>query len=110
MNKYHARKVALDGYIFDSQAEARRYQELRLLEQAGEIEGLVVHPRYPLIVRDVNCGYYEADSSYWQPIDECESALVVEDVKSKPTRTAVYRLKKKLVKALYGIEIQEVTG
>ena len=36
------------------------------------------------------------------------SILMVEDVKSPATKTAVYRLKKKLVKALYGIEIIEV--
>jgi len=34
--------------------------------------------------------------------------VVVEDVKSKATKTAVYQLKKKLVKALYGVEIVEV--
>jgi hypothetical protein len=33
---------------------------------------------------------------------------VVVDVKSKPTRTAVYRLKRKLMIALHGIEIEEV--
>jgi hypothetical protein len=33
---------------------------------------------------------------------------VVEDCKSKPTMTPVYRLKKKLVAALHGIEIHEV--
>src|SRR5204862_7919696 len=34
--------------------------------------------------------------------------MVVEDVKSPATKTAVYRLKKKLVKALYGKAINEV--
>jgi hypothetical protein len=34
--------------------------------------------------------------------------LVVEDVKSKPTVTRLYRVKKKLMRALHGIEIQEV--
>jgi len=34
--------------------------------------------------------------------------VVVEDVKSPATKTAVYCLKKKLIKALYDIEIVEV--
>ena len=37
MNKYHNRKVAIDGILFDSKKEAGRYQELLLLQQAGEI-------------------------------------------------------------------------
>jgi hypothetical protein len=47
---------------------------------------------------------YVADFSF---VDENGKATV-EDVKSGPTKTASYRLKRKLVKALYGIEIVEV--
>jgi hypothetical protein len=50
MNKYHARKTELDGYIFDSKAEARRYSELKLLEVAGKISNLQLQPKYPIVV------------------------------------------------------------
>jgi hypothetical protein len=50
-------------------------------------------------------GFYKADFRYEEV---ATSAVVVEDVKSPVTKTAVYRLKKKLVKALYGVEIIEV--
>ena len=103
MNKYNARAVTLDGYLFASQAEAARYRELKLLERAGKIRGLIVHPRYHLNVRDVKIGVYEADFGYVIPEPE---TLIVEDVKGVPT--PVYRLKKKLVRALYGIEITEI--
>jgi hypothetical protein len=43
-HKYNARKVELDGYSFDSQAEARYYQQLKLRQKAGEICEIVVHP------------------------------------------------------------------
>jgi len=33
---------------------------------------------------------------------------VVEDVKSEPTKTPIYRLKKKLLLACYGIQITEI--
>jgi hypothetical protein len=50
-------------------------------------------------------GFYKADFRY-EVIATGE--VVVEDVKSTATKTAVYCLKKKLVKALYDIEIVEV--
>ena len=37
-----------------------------------------------------------------------DGAVVVEDVKSEPTKTPVYRLKAKLVAALHGVVISEV--
>ena len=103
MTKYNARTVIMDGYLFGSQAEAARYGELKLLERAGEIRGLVIHPRYSLTVKDILVGVYEADFGY--VVSETET-LIVEDVKGEPT--PVYRLKKKLVRALYGIEIVEI--
>jgi hypothetical protein len=50
-------------------------------------------------------GVYRGDFQY----TECASGeQIVEDVKSQPTKTPVYRLKKKIVAALYDIEIREV--
>lgn len=39
-NKYHARKVKVDGIVFASQKEADRWRELQLLERAGKITEL----------------------------------------------------------------------
>jgi hypothetical protein len=102
MTKYHARKVVIDGFTFDSQAEGRRYSELLLLCKAGEITNLVPHPVYPLVVNGQKIGAYIADFTYLTG-----TGRVVEDVKG--VKTPVYRLKRKLVKALYGIDIVEVT-
>lgn len=101
-SKYNNRRVTLDGYTFDSQAEAQRYQELCLMRTAGDIADLAVHPRYPLVVNGETVATYVADFAYttWDGIE------VVEDVKG--VRTAVYRLKAKLMHALYGIRIVEV--
>ena len=102
MSKYHAVKTKLDGYTFDSKKEAARYQELKLLEQAGKITRLEIHPEYYLWVNSMQVCKYIADFRY---ID-CEvGGQVVEDVKG--VKTAVYRLKKKLMKAIYGIEVFE---
>lgn len=100
-SKYGNRKVELDGFMFDSRREANRYLELKLLERSGQITNLELQPRYDLIVNGMNCGFYKADFRY----QEGENTIV-EDAKGM--KTAVYSLKKKLVKAIHGIEIVEV--
>ena len=104
-SKYHNRKTFVEGIQFDSQKEARRYQELRVLQGAGEIQHLEVQPSFDLTVNGHKLGKYFGDFRY-QVIST--GAIVTEDVKSEATRTAVYRLKKKLVKALYDVEVVEV--
>lgn len=99
--KYGNRRVTEDGIPFDSLAELRRYRELRMLEAAGVIAGLEVHPRYPLVVNGVEVANYLADFRYVE-----EGVQKVEDVKG--VRTAVYRLKAKLMRAIYGIKVIEV--
>jgi hypothetical protein len=105
MSKYHNCKTVYNGICFDSRKEASRYQELLLLRRAGEIHHLELQPRYDLVVNGHKLGFYRADFRY----EEVASGKVItEDVKSPATRTAVYKLKKKLVKALHGVEITEV--
>jgi len=89
---------------FDSKAEHRRYHILKLMERAGEIRNLERSPRFDLIVNGIKCGFYKADFAYFK-----DQKRVIEDVKSEPTKTPVYRLKKKIVEALYGVEIVEVS-
>ena len=106
--KYNARKTEIDGHIFASGAEARRYQELKILERAGEIDGLELQPEYPLVVNNQRVAVYIGDFLY---VDAQSKQRVLEDVKSTITRKLpVYRLKKKLLFALYGIEIVEVAA
>lgn len=102
MSKYHARRTEMDGIMFDSAAEARRYGELRLMERAGLVTGLELQPCYPITVNGTRVGLYRADFRY----QDSNGQQVIEDVKG--VRTPVYRLKKKLVEALYDIEITEV--
>jgi len=105
--KYHS--IPCNGY--DSKAEARRAQELHLMERAGVIRDLqeqvkfVVCPaqkdaKGKLIEREA---FYLADFVY---IDCKTGQQVVEDVKG--VRTPLYTLKRKLVLERYGIRIKEV--
>lgn len=101
--KYNAHRTEVDGVVFDSKAEANRYLELKLLLQAGEITDLVLHPRFELAVKGQKICSYIADFQY----KDQHGQTITEDVKGK--RTAVYQLKKKLMRAIHGIEIAEIS-
>lgn len=104
MTKYRAIPTSVDNILFASRREANRYFELKVLQKAGEISDLVCHPSFPLVVKGTKVSTYVADFSYRNRNGE----LVVEDVKSKPTMTPTYRLKKRLLQALEGITVREV--
>tara|TARA_Y100000401_G_scaffold116933_1_gene124018 strand:+ start:2056 stop:2373 length:318 start_codon:yes stop_codon:yes gene_type:complete len=101
-NKYRAVKTEVDGIMFDSKREAARYMVLVLLERQKKISNLELQPKFDCIVNEKKICSYRADFRYFTA-----NGCVVEDVKG--VKTAVYRLKKKLVEALYpGVKIQEV--
>lgn len=87
---------------YDSQAEAARGAELALLERAGKIRCLQRQLRYRLEVNEQHVTDYVADFAY---IDCQTGRLVVEDVKGHRTRE--YLMKRRLMQAVLGIEIQE---
>ena len=100
MSKYNEIRTTIDGITFASKAEAARYQQLKLLVRAGDIEDLVLQPKFSIVINDQKICTYIADFQYYQ-----DGKIIIEDVKG--VRTPVYNLKKKLVKALHGIEILE---
>ena len=104
-SKYHNEKVQYDGRTFDSKWEKERYCQLKLLQRAGQITDLKCQVRFVLI--DKSKGHretaYVADFTYYE-----NGKLIVEDCKSKPTKTATYKIKKKLMYERYGIKIKEV--
>ena len=104
-SKYKARPTEVDGILFASKGEAHRYRQLCLRVRAGEISDLELQPRYPLVVNGVNVGTYVADFRY---VETATGATVTEDFKG--FRTPLFKLKAKLVRALYGVEVVEVTG
>lgn len=99
--KYGAIKTQVDGITFHSKKEAERYRALKILRNIHSIRDLKLQPKFYLEVNGVPVCTYIADFSYYRG-----DQLVVEDVKG--FKTPAYRLKKKLVKALYGIEVVEV--
>ena len=102
--KYNNTKIRVDGRLFDSKAEAARWQELQMLERAGEITELERQVEYELIPKQKGerAVKYIADFRY---VDH-EGNTVVEDTKG--VRTPVYILKRKLMLRVHGIRIREV--
>lgn len=102
-------RTSREGIVFDSKGELARWEELRLLERTGEVRELRRQVVYLLKVGRVKVGTYVADFVYRIPVllhpPGGPSMEVVEDFKG--VRTPAYRLKKKLMLALYGIEILE---
>jgi Protein of unknown function (DUF1064) len=103
MSKYLNVKTTIGDIKFDSLKEASRYNELLLLQRGGVIHDLELQPRYDLVVNGVKCGFYRGDFRY---VDVASCETVLEDVKG--IRTPVYQLKKRLIKAIYNIDIVEV--
>jgi hypothetical protein len=100
-NKYGAKRTTIDNLTFDSKHEAKRWTELKLLERAGQITDLLRQVKFPIAVNGHPIGLYVADFAYIE-----KGQRVVED--SKGVRTDLYRWKRKLVKAVHGVDIVEV--
>ena len=107
-NKYHNKKVIIDGIKFDSKKESQYYLKLKMLEKAGKIRDLKLQVPFVLIEtfkvddRTYRKTKYIADFTYY----DGKNKLHVVDVKG--FRTKEYELKKKLMAWKYGIEIEEV--
>ena len=121
-NKYHNRKITVNGETFASTKEYKRFCELSLLEKAGAITELRKQVRYELIPtqyetferygkkgqrlkdgqrcieREVD---YVADFVYKENGTE-----IVEDTKG--VRTKDYVIKRKLMLYVHGIWVREV--
>lgn len=102
-SKYRAKRTTQDGINFDSKKEAARWEQLKILERAGDIGGLERQVAFPLwgkigpIMTDSGKRQrtYVADFRYvdWR----IGGAIVVED--SKGMQTPEFKLKKAILAA-----------
>ena len=122
--KYGNKKVTIGGMVFDSKKEAKRFEELFLMEKAGEISGLRRQVKYVLIpeqrefldeiytrgekkgenkpgrLLERECTYI-ADFVYYK-----DGEVIVEDTKG--FRTKEYIIKRKLMLYMHHIRIKEI--
>lgn len=100
--RYGIKKVEVEGILFDSADEGKRYRILKADEALGLITDLRMQVAYPFAENGRHCFTYKSDFNY---IIVASGEEVVEDVKG--VKTDVYKLKKKLIEARYGITISE---
>lgn len=98
--KYGARRMIVDGHDFPSERQANRYRELKLSERAGQITDLEIEVPYDISINGYHVCTYIADAVYSE-----QGRRVVED--SKGMATPVYKLKRRLMKAVHNVEILE---
>lgn len=105
--KYNAAGERIDGHWFASGSEARRYEQLKIMVEAGQIDNLVLQKKLPCAVNNIIICHYLADFAYDVVDDRGYPTMsVIEDVKGMVTD--VYRIKKKLVEAIHRISIKEI--
>lgn len=97
--KFAAKPVIYDGIRFPSSGQGRRYLQLKLLWQQGHISDLKLEVDFPLIVNGLKVCSYRADFVYTE-----NGARIVEDFKG--VETPQFKLKRKLMRACYGIELR----
>lgn len=101
-NKYHNKRIVVDGVKFDSKKEYNRWMELQILEKAHLISGLKRQIPYVVIPKSK----YGRAIKYIADFDYTENGRhIVEDCKGFKTRE--YLLKRRLMAETYGIEIKE---
>ena len=122
-SKYGNRKVIVEGINFDSEREAKRYLILKDYQNKGDISDLKLQVVYELIpaIKELKTVVlktktiqkevtiqqaitYRCDFTYIK-----DEKLIVEDVKISPKMLPPeYKLKKKLLRYVHGIDIREV--
>jgi hypothetical protein len=117
-NKYHAHKVKVGDEVFDSKKELHRYEELCLLEKAGQIRKLRRQVKFILIPAQRELIAKKGEGYRWGNVIEREVSyiadfvyeengkIVVEDVKGVKTRE--YIIKRKLMLYMHKIRVREV--
>lgn len=108
-SKYAAKKVEIDGTVFDSHMEGAYYRELCLRRDAGEITAMIVHPEFELQPA------FTKNGKRFRPIKYvADFAVVYRDgskavIDVKGDATPVFRLKAKMYSYLYSEPLVCVT-
>ena len=108
--KYNNKKPTIDGIKFDSKKEARYYERLKILKQAGEVEKFELQPKFRLLE-----AFNDKQGNHHRPVDYYADFQVwwsdgkVEVIDVKGYKTNTYKLKKKLLLNKYqNINFREV--
>jgi protein associated with RNAse G/E len=100
IGKFNNHYTTVDGITFHSKKESDRYIILKMLNKHGKIQNLELQKPFVLSIGKIKICSYVADFVYIE-----NGKTIIEDVKG--FRTDIYRLKKKLMKVILGLDIKE---
>jgi hypothetical protein len=102
-SKYKSVRTHIDGILFHSKLESKRYMELKVLKATNHIEWFLMQV-------PISCGggvFYRADFMIkWRTSLLVEPRITFEDCKGVDTPASIN--KRKQVKALWGIDVELV--
>lgn len=123
-NKYHAKKVIVDGITFDSEKESKRYLFLKQAQANGVISDLELQPQYIILpaIKGTRIKHFKRKAditeeyTIQQPVKYTadfryiiDNQVVVEDIKgSKYTISRDLPLRIKMMKYFHNIDIRIV--
>ena len=102
-SKYGNRKVTIDGITFDSVAESKFYLALKSREKAGEVYEVQMQTPYALTVNGHLVCTYKADFVFYDAVEKRNRVVDIKGVQTKD-----FIIKKKLMRACHGIEVEIV--
>lgn len=100
-SKYSNHRVEIDGHTFDSKAEARYYQQLKLRKRAGDILFFELQPRYRLQHPFEKDGVKHRAIDYVADFEIHHKDGSIEVVDVKGTQTQVFKIKEKMFHKKY---------
>ena len=101
MTKYGSKKTVVDGHTFDSQAEARYYEQLKWLLEHKEIKSFRLQPRYTLFESFKKNGKTFRKTEYIADFEIIHLDGSIEVIDVKGYETPVFALKRKLFEKMY---------
>ena len=95
-NKYGSQKASFAGRTYDSVKECNYAQQLEWRRKAGEIKEIIPQYKLPLTIGGIHIANYIVDFKVTLP----DGTVELHEVKG--CETALWRLKWKIAKAIYG--------
>lgn len=102
--RFVAKPTEVDGVRFASKGEAVFFAKLQQQERVGEISNLERQPSFRIEINGKWICTVKADAAF----TDCAGVCRVQDYKGHTGDTPVSRLKRRLVEALHGVEIEVV--
>lgn len=101
-NKYHNKRLVIDGIRYDSKKEYERHKCLLLLEKANKISDLRIHDKKDIIIlQEDPLITYIPDFCYYE-----NGVFIIEDLKGFQTKE--FKLKKKML--IKKLKTKEIVG